>query len=250
MRVLIFTVLLLSSFVVCGQNERYNFSKLDIYNGLSNNQVNAILKDSDGFLWFGTMSGLDRYDGYSFKIFRRKPNDSTSLTDNYIYSLYELPDKKMWVGTGNGISIYDSRTEKFNAAYYDYLQSLGLPNYHIINITKGNNGRYWFVYDNQELYLYSEVDKRAKQFTHNLQTLPSISAVKETTEGKLWIVYQNGYLEEYDLSSNKMIFASAALKNLNKANNTYNLLIDGDGDLWLWHYLQHRKDGAQLAGKG
>jgi len=116
------------------------------------------------------------------------------------------------------------------------LQSLGLPNYHIINITKGNNGRYWFVYDNQELYVYSDVDKRAKTFTHNLQTLPSISAVRETKDGKLWVVYQNGYLEEYDLNSGKIIFASAALKNLNKENNTYNLVIDSDGDVWLWHY--------------
>lgn len=61
------------------------------------------------------MSGLDRYDGYSFKIFRRRLDDSTSLNDNYIYSLYELPGKKMWVGTGNVVSIYDSHTEKFDA---------------------------------------------------------------------------------------------------------------------------------------
>ena len=71
MRFLIWVVLLLQSLSVFAQNEHYNFSKLDTYTGLSNNQVNAILKDQDGFLWFGTMSGLNRYDGYSYRVFRK-----------------------------------------------------------------------------------------------------------------------------------------------------------------------------------
>ena len=60
MRFLIWIVLLLQSLSVFAQSEQYNFYKLDNYRGLSHNQVNAILKDQDGFLWFGTMSGLNR----------------------------------------------------------------------------------------------------------------------------------------------------------------------------------------------
>ena len=102
MRFLIWIVLLLQSLSVFAQSEHYNFSKLDTYTGLSHNQVNAILKDQDGFLWFGTMSGLNRYDGYSCRIFRKNYNDSSSLLDNSIQSLYELPDGKMWVLTREG----------------------------------------------------------------------------------------------------------------------------------------------------
>src|SRR5687768_16754425 len=97
MRFYLLIALLVLSLSLFAQSEHYNFSKLDTYTGLSNNQVNAIFKDSDGFLWFGTMSGLDRYDGYSFKIYRNNPNDSSSLFDNYILSLYGLPNEKMWV---------------------------------------------------------------------------------------------------------------------------------------------------------
>jgi signal transduction histidine kinase/ligand-binding sensor domain-containing protein/DNA-binding response OmpR family regulator len=238
MRVLVFIVLLLFSLAAFAQSARYNFSKLDIYNGLSNNQVNSILKDSDGFLWFATMSGLNRYDGYSFKIFRTKPDDNTSLNDNYIYSLYELPDKRIWVGTGGGISIYDSHTEKFEQGYGNYFQTLGLPANSILNIVKGNQGRYWFLYDNSELYMYSEAEKKAKSFTGNLKLLPpeKITSVRETKDGKLWIVHQNGYLAEYDLNSNKVVFTSAALMKFNKGNNSYNLITDNDGDIWLWYY--------------
>ena len=127
MRLLIWFGLLITSLSVFGQSEYYHFSKLNTYNGLSHNQVNAILKDPEGFLWFGTMSGLNRYDGYSFKIYRKMPNDSTSLYDNNILSLFELPGGKMWVTTRAGACIYNSEVEKFDANYYAYLQSLGLP---------------------------------------------------------------------------------------------------------------------------
>ena len=69
MRLLFLTALLLLLNAVFAQSEQYNFAKLDIYNGLSHNQVNTILKGDDGFLWVGTVSGLDRYDGYSCKVF-------------------------------------------------------------------------------------------------------------------------------------------------------------------------------------
>ena len=127
MRLFIWFGFLITSFSVFGQSEYYHFSKLNTYNGLSHNQVNAILKDPEGFLWFGTLSGLNRYDGYSFKIYRKKPNDSTSLNDNNILSLFELPGGKMWVMTMAGACIYNSEVEKFDANYYAYLHSLGLP---------------------------------------------------------------------------------------------------------------------------
>ena len=146
----------------------YNFSKIDIENGLSHNQVNAILKDSDGFLWFGTMSGLNRYDGHSFKVFRKQSNDSTSLYNNSVNSLYVLPDGKIWVGTGSGPCIYNSYTEKFDSSSR-YLNSLSLPSATITNIEKGNAGRYWFLYDTLGLYLYSNEKKKAKLFKQNLE---------------------------------------------------------------------------------
>ena len=145
MRFLIWVVLLLQALSVFAQSEHYNFFKLDTYTGLSNNQVNAILKDQDGFLWFGTMSGLNRYDGYSYRVFRKNYNDSSSLLNNSIQSLYELPDGKIWVVTMGGTCIYNSHTEKFDTDQNGYLHSLGLPSGAVSNIVKGNSGSYWFL---------------------------------------------------------------------------------------------------------
>jgi signal transduction histidine kinase/ligand-binding sensor domain-containing protein/DNA-binding response OmpR family regulator len=211
----------------------YNFSKIGIEDGLSHNQVTAILKDADGFLWFGTMSGLNRYDGYSFKIFRKQLNDSSSLFNNSIESLYELPNGKIWIAAGANPCIYNSHTEKFDSAS-SYLSSLGLPDSTVINIVKGNNGRYWFLYDSLGLYLYSDSEKKSKQF-RQFNPSEKIASIGETKDGKLWLVYEDGLLQQYDLKSNKIIFSSNALQKLNN-KISYNFLIDNDGDLWLWYF--------------
>ncbi|WP_205513608.1 hybrid sensor histidine kinase/response regulator transcription factor [Longitalea arenae] len=238
MRLLISIVLAVVSLSVYAQSEHYNFSKLDTYTGLSHNQVNAILKDPRGFIWFGTMSGLNRYDGYSFKVYRNKHNDSTSLYDNCILSLYELPDEKMWVETRNGPCIYNSKTDKFIAGYNNYLQALGLPSGIIINIVKGHNGRYWFLYDNLELYLYSVPEKKAMPFRQKLNINPTdkISSLKETRDGRLWFVCRNGLLQGYDLSSGKTIFSGFPIRQLTKGENVNGLFTDSDGDVWVWAY--------------
>ena len=238
MRLFLWCISLLSAIKVSGQIS-YNFSKLDTHAGLSHNQVTSILKDPYGFLWFGTSSGLNRYDGYSFKIFRNKRLDSTSLYDNSIVSLYELPEGKIWVKTKQGPSIYNSQTEKFTSAYKHYLSSLGLPAGRIASVVKGANGRYWFLYDSLGVYLYNSVDRVAKPFIKKspLNRSSQISAINETKDGKLWLVYSNGFLQKYEIRSGKVIFSSSELQKLNQVNKeSYNLMIDNDGDVWLWSF--------------
>ena len=74
--------LLLASWIVSAQS--YLFKHLEVSDGLSNNSVNTIYKDRDGFMWFGTTTGLNRYDGYTFKIYQHAENEPGSLPDNYI----------------------------------------------------------------------------------------------------------------------------------------------------------------------
>ncbi len=107
-----------------GQVNDYPFSKLDIRDGLSNNQINAIFKDQKGFLWFGTAGGLDRYDGYSCKVFRHNDLDTTSLVDDNVYRIFEGPEGKIWLNTLNNINVYDPLTEKFGSSSGTFSESL------------------------------------------------------------------------------------------------------------------------------
>ncbi len=235
MRLLVCFILQLCSIIAASQNAHYNFSKLDTYGGLSNNQVTAILKDVNGFLWIGTASGLNRYDGYSCKIFRRDPLDSTSLSDDYISALYELPDGKIWVTTGAAPSIYDPQTEQFDTKTGDYLRSMGLPPGGMTSIVKGCQGRYWFLYGH-DLYLFPGGNKKVKSIDPALSTTDKITSVKESGEGCLWLVHQNGFLQKYDIKKEKIVFSSNALQKLNNGDKAFNAWVDKDGDVWLWCY--------------
>src|SRR5580700_1060026 len=81
------------------QSTEYQFSTLNFSNGLSNNHITSLYKDPRGFMWFGTMSGLNRYDGYEFKVFRHGLRDSTSLNDDLIGQICEGPDRHLWIAT-------------------------------------------------------------------------------------------------------------------------------------------------------
>ncbi|NQZ10937.1 MAG: GGDEF domain-containing protein, partial [Algicola sp.] len=90
------------------------FDRLSIKDGLSQSVVNSIIQDSKGFLWFATVDGLNRFDGYSFKIFRNDPNNAASISNNYITTLYEDAQGRLLIGTrGGGLNRLDPDTERF-----------------------------------------------------------------------------------------------------------------------------------------
>lgn len=229
----------LPALLVSGQKGNYNFLKINTNNGLSHNQINAILKDSNGFLWFGTMSGLNRYDGYEIKVFRKKLDDSTSLIDNWVSSLSLLPNGKMWVMTRIGPCVYNSSTEKFEPGINSYLQSLGLPGGAVQKITNGRNGRFWFLYDNGDVYLYNERDNNARVIYKyaSAEMQAKITSLQESGNNQVWLVFQNGSLQLFDFKQNKIAGNCTSLQNLSSDNVLYELFVDSDGDLWVWNYM-------------
>ena len=90
------------------------FRRLDTRNGLSNSQVNCILKDSKGFVWIGTKYGLNRYDGYRFRVFHSNIKDTTALIYDYVDNLYEDIDGNIWVQQETQYCIYNPITECFS----------------------------------------------------------------------------------------------------------------------------------------
>jgi len=95
----------------------FRFTHLDTRQGLSQNTVNCVLRDSEGFIWIGTQNGLNRYDGYTFTHFRYSRSDSASIADNFVLNLAEGAQGLIWVGTRNGVCAYDKSSGRFTRIY-------------------------------------------------------------------------------------------------------------------------------------
>jgi ligand-binding sensor domain-containing protein len=216
------------------QQPDYHFRHLDFSQGLSHNQVNAIYKDSRGFMWFGTMSGLNRYDGYAIKTFHHSIKDSTSLSDDFISKIAGGPDKKLWIQLRNGFNIYDPVTEKFERRADKLLRQWGLPGDGLTDIVQAGAG-YWFVYRDSGMYYY-EHNKPVVPLLRNKSLPPfTIADVKTDSNNNICIVYTNALIETIDAISKKVIGRTALLQQkLNDSNNFYHLFIDSQNECWIY----------------
>src|SRR5690349_6358088 len=103
-----------------GQGQQLHFSHIGTPSGLSNLNVNAILQDKRGFLWVGTADGLNRYDGYKFRVYRNDPKDSTTIGGSYIQDMAEDRDGNIWITTvGGGLNKFDRTANRFHRFRHD-----------------------------------------------------------------------------------------------------------------------------------
>ena len=106
---------MLSGFLPAMAQDETNlrFQQIAAEQGLPQVHVISILQDRRGFMWFGTNNGLNRYDGYTFKIFKNNPKDLASISRNIIESLIEDAAGSIWIGTPNGLNHLDPETNRF-----------------------------------------------------------------------------------------------------------------------------------------
>ncbi|HTR29785.1 MAG TPA: two-component regulator propeller domain-containing protein [Puia sp.] len=221
------------------QSPEYQFSTLNFSNGLSNNHITSLYKDPRGFMWFGTMSGLDRYDGYEFKVFRHDQHDPHSIGDNYIEQIFEGPEGKMWVQSRSSrFNIYDLATERFDRDYAGYLRRHGLPEFWLLGITHSATG-FWFVYRDSGIY-HLNADGRVFAVRPDstrpgcLSTAP-VSDVKEDHAGNCWVFHQNGLLEKVDGRTHAVVTRTTEIEKVIGNNQVpCGLYIDNQDDIWLY----------------
>jgi signal transduction histidine kinase/ligand-binding sensor domain-containing protein/DNA-binding response OmpR family regulator len=224
------------------QNSQYQFSRLNTSNGLSHNQVNCIFKDPQGFMWFGTASGLNRYDGYTFKVFKHDVNNKNSIKEDYITNICEGPDKKLWITTPSGYSFYDPETEQFSNDIPSMGNSFKLPEYPIVSkILHNGKGDFWLLRPDSGLYRYNELKKTATHYYHHHSSNPSlysnsVTDIGQDASGNLWLAYNDGVVELFDVKRNAITYHTDIFKKAanNKARK-YSITIDSEGDLWVFN---------------
>ena len=217
------------------QPDQYKFSKIDISNGLSNNRINAIFKDSRGFMWFGTMSGLNRYDGYSLKIFRHNPSDTTSINDSYILKIEEDNQGKLWVRTRSGYCVYDPENEIFS--HSDALQIKLMHDFgatFVTSVYKDNKQNFWLVDRNVGLF---KIDKEQHLSLINKAENKSFLGITDLisdSKGNLWFINQYGVISCIETKTNKILYTNKYLNQLFiGVPLEYTIYVDRDDELWI-----------------
>ncbi|GAB3989898.1 two-component regulator propeller domain-containing protein [Spirosoma daeguense] len=113
--------------------------------GLSQNGILDICQDRRGYLWFATYDGLNRYNGYSFEVFRPKKNDNQTITGTTIRSISEAPDGSLWIGTSDGLSRFNQSTKTFTNYRHVPTDASSLANDFILSVLADREGRIWVV---------------------------------------------------------------------------------------------------------
>ena len=224
---------------VNAQDNHYQFSRLDIRDGLSNNAINCIYKDSKGFVWIGTGSGLNRYDGYTFKVYRHS-NDTSGLTDDDITGIFEGPSGKLWIATMAGLIIYNPAQDRFEHNADKQLDSMHIPDANVQDIKKDHSGNFWFVVSNYGIYKYQPGDHKVLHLQHSAKENKSlysnnIAGIAESPDGYIWVVYQNGVLDKVNERTGVVTDRIDVLNNTDRRSQAnYRVFADRDGDLWVF----------------
>ena len=185
---LLATIFLLVGFVYC---QPYYFRHYQVENGLSNNAVICCLQDKKGFLWFGTKDGLNRFDGYSFKIFRADPDQAGSIGGNFIHSLYEDRNGILWIGTEKGLFRYDATSESFSILQTN-------ADNQVTDIRMDGSGNLWFISE-FTLIKYNERKKSLQYYPINKYFEATSLCV--SSDGTLWASTSSGLLVRYNAAT-------------------------------------------------
>jgi PAS domain S-box-containing protein len=221
------------------------FDHINIEDGLSQNAGLAIFQDSRGYLWIGTQDGLNRYDGYTFKIYKHDPDNANSLSHNSILAIAEDADGALWIGTwGGGLNRYDPSTEKFTRFLNDPNEPSSLSNGTITAIKQDSKGSIW-IGTLGGLNRYDPETNGFERFRNDPKDLNSlsgdaISVIFEDSQGQLWIGtgasgVEGSGLNLFDPSTGKATrYQHDETDPESLAGNNIASIVEGiDGALWV-----------------
>ncbi|TNJ46033.1 response regulator [Tamlana fucoidanivorans] len=213
---------------ISSQDLQNVFKNLNVKDGLSQNGVMSIYKDSDGFMWFGTRDGLNRYDGHSYKVIRNDINNDLSLSNNTITSIVEDEKGILWVGTENGLNKFDPKYLSVNKHYLISDNSVINGVSHINDLCFGINGNLW-VGTMSGLHVKKSSEEGFKEV--NLSTQLShlaIMTICEDNLGNLWL----GTLKNGLIRFNPTTFEYSIVRDSNPENYITTIVLDDLGNLW------------------
>ncbi|MDY6945082.1 MAG: two-component regulator propeller domain-containing protein [Pseudomonadota bacterium] len=223
------------------------FEHLSVREGLSQSTVMSILQDSQGFLWLATESGLDRYDGYSIREYRRARGNEHGLASDYIWKIAEDARGDLWLATaGGGVARWDRHNDRFQQFRHDPLDPHSLASDTVRTLHIDAQGQVWAGTD-RGLDVLDTTTGRAQHFRHQAGNQRSLAtdgvyALYSDRAGRLWVGTDQG-LSRYQPATNDFVNDVAQAGALTGVR-VRAILEDHAGALWVGTFESglHRLD--------
>jgi ligand-binding sensor domain-containing protein/signal transduction histidine kinase len=229
-------------FIFCsyGQNPHLQFDHLSTADGLSLNNVQSIIQDHRGFMWFGTPDGLNKYDGYRFTVFKNNPADSNSLSYNFIRCLANSKNGGLWVATmAGGLCLYDHNKEHFIRFRHDAKNINTISDDNVNAVWEDENENVW-IGTSAGLDMFNQ---RQNKFVHfkkqagNNRSLGDnyVRSIFEDARHNLWIATQYGGINLLNKKDNSFIRFEHDVNNPTSIcyNNIITIFEDSQQRLWI-----------------
>jgi ligand-binding sensor domain-containing protein/two-component sensor histidine kinase len=178
----------------------YRFQRLTTADGLPNENVTAIFKDRDGFMWFGTQGGLCRYDGQQFKIYRSEFGKKNSLPENWISAINQDEEGNLWVGTNQqGMCIIDLKTDSIQSYSKDNAVTFPLAGTTVKDFFFDSKGRKWMgTFGGGIIEMTARSEFHSYHFDENAidqnYSFNTVTQIEEDTDGWFWLTTHKGLI--------------------------------------------------------
>lgn len=240
----ILAAVLLASFLlsqsVQGQTGKVPFKHITTDEGLSQSNVTCILQDQQGFMWYGTQDGLNKYDGYSFTVYQNDLLQPNSLSDNFVLSLYEDRKGQLWVGTDDGgLCRFDKQTGRFTRFVSSETDTRSLSSNHVVAIAEDQQGNLWIATEGG-LNQFDPTRGTFIRYQHQAGDPGSLSEnvlrdVLVDHQGQIWVATYGGGLNRLDPVTGT--FHQYKNRTGDKTSLSHNLVKklfeDSQGRLWV-----------------
>ncbi|RAK02363.1 signal transduction histidine kinase [Larkinella arboricola] len=196
LRILLLVLLLIWPFFI--QATPIRFKHITTDEGLSQSNVTCILQDKRGFMWFGTQDGLNRFDGYTFTVYRNDPKNPASLSHSFIRALYEDRQGRLWVGTDDGgLSLFNRETETFTNYQRSAANLKSISHNQVTTIAEDRQGQLWVGTAGGGLNRFDPVSRTFTHFTHNPAQPGSlgndfVNDLLVDSKGRVWVATSGG----------------------------------------------------------